>query len=394
MAKVTVNNARTGNNERSRPWLRSLGPPPFQILSMDGGGIYGLTTARLLGCLCRRVDGFLAPRENQKFLFAGTSAGSINALLLAQEPNPREAVLAGKLEAFWQSPDVYANRVNPASAFWSWFGVTAWHGYMDFMGLLDRVFGPQSLGDLHHNVLITTFNWSGSRRNTADFQWRPKIFYNFPDDEPDRKCFIRDVAYAAASPPPLRAIRDGYGDGGVFAPNPSDNALAKLIRVIFGDKDGFLDLILDNARNRKLAQLRDLSNIALLSVGVGARTPCYQYTAFDYGALPFSLLPTNAVNGDLYPPAVSIGLDAPGQISQYKTELILGSQTHRLDPPILGPPTFPPTLVATALSRFDPWRRHFVENIIRRVDSRDAQPYIDAAVTFLESNGWKNPVKD
>ena len=74
----------------------------LRILSVDGAGIYGLTGAIWLRRLCLEDPSFLAPGNVN--LFAGISAGAINVLLLAKEPDPRRAVLDGRLERFWQEP--------------------------------------------------------------------------------------------------------------------------------------------------------------------------------------------------------------------------------------------------------------------------------------------------
>ncbi|MCA9649183.1 MAG: patatin-like phospholipase family protein [Myxococcales bacterium] len=61
----------------------------IHIISMDGGGIYGLATARMLRKLCERDPAFLAKSDIASYRFAGTSAGALNALLLAKEEDPR-----------------------------------------------------------------------------------------------------------------------------------------------------------------------------------------------------------------------------------------------------------------------------------------------------------------
>ena len=45
--------------------------PKYRILSLDGGGIYGLTEALLLKELCRRDQRFLT--RGNIFLFAGSA---------------------------------------------------------------------------------------------------------------------------------------------------------------------------------------------------------------------------------------------------------------------------------------------------------------------------------
>ncbi|MDJ0836210.1 MAG: patatin-like phospholipase family protein [Acidobacteriota bacterium] len=357
----------------------------YRILCMDGGGIYGLTTAVMLRRLCRRNEGFLDFKVIRKHYFAGTSAGALNALLLAQEENPRTAVLSGKLERFWAHPGIYTNQVNPFTAWLSFFGLTGWHGEADFVQLLKQTFGEHTkLKDLKHDVMISTFSMDGSPPAKGIYHWRPKIIYSFPEKEgevePDGELPVWQVAYWAASPPTMRSVRDGFADGGIFAPNPSDNALAKVVRVILGG-DGIFT-------NQDKLDLNRLSRIVLFSLGVGRKPPRYQFRDFDFGMWPFMLWPTNFLQGEIFPPTVSLSLDAPGLYAQYKTKLFLGEQAFHLDPPLLAPPFFPPTLIATTLSRFDVYRNFFVSAITNLIESPEAQPYLDEAADFLEEH-WK-----
>jgi len=100
--------------------------PPYRILSMDGGGIYGVFTALMLGALCKKDPDFL--RNDQITLFAGTSAGAINALLLAKEDNPRRAIESRELEHFFEDERVYSNKLNPVAGALSYLALTSWSG--------------------------------------------------------------------------------------------------------------------------------------------------------------------------------------------------------------------------------------------------------------------------
>ena len=202
---------------------------PFRILSLDGGGIYGLCTAIMLRKLAERDPEFL--RGDSVSLFVGTSAGAINALILAQYENPRDCVLSGELESVWTDAGIYSNTLDPFSAYLSLFGITAFLGSQDLLVFLKNRFGDKTLGDLHHRVLIDTFDWSGGETPSGeDTTWRPKLFDNFIEDGSDRHRRIVDIAYGAGSPPGLRAIRNGLGDGGIFAPNPTMSGLAKAVQ--------------------------------------------------------------------------------------------------------------------------------------------------------------------
>jgi len=201
----------------------------IRVLSMDGGGIYGAFTAIMLQKLCEATPSFL--KGDQVTLFAGTSAGAINALILAKHENPREAIERRTLEHFWKDARVYSNRLNPIAGALSLVGLTSWSGKADFYAVLEDYFGDMKMKDLKHRVLITAFDLWGTRdaASTRQQRWKPKIFYNFPADEPDRELYVKDVAYGAASPPTLRPVLNGISDGGIFADDPSVNAIAKIV---------------------------------------------------------------------------------------------------------------------------------------------------------------------
>lgn len=209
---------------------------PIRALSLDGGGIYGLTTAILLRQLCEQDEEFLS--KNQISLFSGTSAGAVNALLLAQEESPREAVLNGCLESFWQDQRVYASHINQKNYYdpMSWtkeynsnLGIGSWFASEPFRELLSERFGNKTLKDLPNKVMVATFNLYGKKNVEGHRQWIPKLYYNFPFLEEDNNKSIVDIAYGAGTPPGARDICGGIVDGGLFVPNPAVNTIAKIL---------------------------------------------------------------------------------------------------------------------------------------------------------------------
>ena len=204
-------------------------------LSLDGGGIYGLTTAILLRQLCDDNPDFLTP--NNVDLFAGTSAGAVNAILLAQEDNPRDAVMNGTLEKFWKDQRVYAgyidkkdpfNFMNAWKEFYSNIGLMSYFAGEPFLEVLGEYFKVKTLGELKHRVMITTYDIYGDERQEPR-QWQPKIFYNFPDASPYLDQNLVELAYSAGTLPGLRKCINGLVDGGLYIPNPSTNTITKLI---------------------------------------------------------------------------------------------------------------------------------------------------------------------
>jgi hypothetical protein len=393
-------------SEGAKPAIR-------RILSLDGGGLYGLTSALWLRQLCEEDKTFLS--ENDVDLFAGCSAGALNALLLAREPSPRKFVLAGGLEEFWRQPGTFCNS-NPFTAFWSLFQVTAWFGATDLLWLLQSIFGDMTLGDLRHRVLITTFNWTGRRYPSwgsrplhdgcccppgfdpcnpwAAFWgsgagiaasgegWRPKFFKNFPDDEVDCRSRIVDVAYAATTPPGMRAVLDGFGDGGTFNACPAADAIAAAVAEErrLPERSGEKSLRM----NEFLPVQNVLADLSMLSLGVGAKKAGYWQSLFDYSFTQFGWLPTNPLAGTWYPPGVSVGLDGPTEEAIYISRQLLASRFHRLNPGVLETPT----MMACLWARFPQVRELLIQQIYAAVQTTESKRAVAGAREFLAANWY------
>ena len=194
---------------------------PLQLLSLDGGGLYGLTQACWLKQLAERDERFLVrptwdsdtgkreldalckdfhkhhgrdasdrdielykefnnptdPHHPSMLMFAGCSAGGVNALLMAQFENPREAIIPrdeyngdSMLVTFWKESGLYTNEKDKADKFWSYLMVTPWLGTRDCLDLLaqDQYFGNRKMRDLRHPVLVSIYNWY-DRSRTPEF---------------------------------------------------------------------------------------------------------------------------------------------------------------------------------------------------------------------------------
>jgi hypothetical protein len=249
------------------PGQRPKSPPALRVLSIDGAGIYGYVGARWLRQIWEKVPTFLAPdEEHQIGLFAGISSGAVNALLLAKHDDPREALRTRELEEFWKAPNGAFSNTNPTASALSMLGLTPLFSTSDFLRQLKAHFGEMKIGDLKHPVLIGTFNFHGTS-GKIDFgdendlqpmpagfpmslfsgataaakpqpsdgrlrQWRPKFFNNLRKNEPDKDYRVIDIAFAAAAPPPLRAIRGGLGDAAVFTANPSVECVTALLDLL------------------------------------------------------------------------------------------------------------------------------------------------------------------
>jgi predicted acylesterase/phospholipase RssA len=210
------------------------------IVSCDGGGIKGTMTARILDRLEKARPGCITGAD----LYAGTSTGGILAVALAAGLTPS------------QCGDLYQQNGKAIFASRGALDIFTLHGDEFFRadyeqtGLrkaLEAQLGTKKLKDLPKRVLIPALDM----RN-----WRPKFF----DSEDDGDLLAVDVALATAAAPtyfPAHGWKsDGaatttcFADGGLFANNPSDSALA------YASSIG-----------------TNLSGVRMLSLGTGADAP-------------------------------------------------------------------------------------------------------------------------
>jgi patatin-like phospholipase/acyl hydrolase len=183
----------------------------YSVLSLDGGGIKGLLTARLLARLEADHPTLIADID----LFAGTSTGGILALGLAAGKAPSDIV------------DMYLNHAKTI------FEDSIWDNLLDLGGAvgadygsgglkrtLEDIFGDMLLGDLPKKVLIPTFQ-AVSETGPA---WRPKFFNNYLGSDTSER--VVDVAMRTSAAPTYFPSYQGYVDGGTVANNPAMAAIA------------------------------------------------------------------------------------------------------------------------------------------------------------------------
>jgi len=194
------------------------------ILSLDGGGIRGALTARVIERLEEE-----APFLDRVAHVAGTSIGGINALYLAAGKPAGDMV-----ELFRQhGKTIFKHR--------DWWD--RWSGKLDefyranyeqdgLKEILDDVFGDDELGSLQKRVLISAFDLdNGPVLQGKTRRWKAKFFHNFDTKGNDRKTKIVDAALATSAAPTYFPSWQGYVDGGIAANNPSMCALAKAMKT-------------------------------------------------------------------------------------------------------------------------------------------------------------------
>jgi Patatin-like phospholipase/SnoaL-like domain len=347
---------------------RLTGGRPLRILSLDGVGVYGYTSALWLRELCRRDSGFL--ERGSIDVFAGASSGAVNALLLAEEDDPRAAVVNGKIEDFWHQPGWFTNS-SAVGNLLSYYGLAAWYGEEDFVELLHSAFGEKALGDLPHKVFVSCFDWHGGSQEPGS-GWRPRFFNNFvpewtgPGDPNPR---VVDVAYAAAAQPGLRPMREGLGDGANVNVDPAGDAIAALIA---------------HEHEQAPTQAPEgvgagvLSHAVVLSIGDGVRQGGTWWHDGDLSHVAMGLLPVNPWSGAAFTVFARTTAGPAAERAELITGL-LGDRYHRLNAPIV---TVPP-LVAAIAARWQLLRSRVFDHIETGVDDAGSQAALNEAVRFV-----------
>jgi patatin-like phospholipase/acyl hydrolase len=273
-----------------------------RILSLDGGGIRGVVTGRLLERLEKACPGFMAHVD----VIAGTSTGGIQALKLASGGKVTDLVALYEKRGMdiFRSRDVLdvvpnSLRMVVLVVALGVAGVLLAVGYKlaalvtlcTFLGavvllnvvakvdelfranyshehfeqvLKDELGTDKTLRDCDKIVLIPTFDMR---------EWRPKVFDNFPGDERDLDQKLWEIARCTSAAPTYWPSHQWCLDGGLYANNPSDSAIAGCLRYLrekeLGDNaEAYAELHPEDAEVE--ATIKCMGKISVLSLGTGA----------------------------------------------------------------------------------------------------------------------------
>jgi len=388
----------------------------IRILAMDGGGLYGLTEALWLEQLLKDNPDFLKPEDGVDYYFTGASAGGVNALLLAQEEDPRQAIRNGVLSKFWHEAGIYTNK-NPVENFFSWFGIRPWLGTMDTMEVLKQYLGDKTMGDLPHRAIIATYNWYGhpdiefpeetpslklswppkmpamptismwekhaTYTDFGDHQWGPKFFTNFATSGPsckhadDSHQKNTDVGFAVIAMPPVRSILGGVGDAGIFNANPSVDAIgAILVHYEREYADEFTNM--DDYHDHVFNVLREMH---MLSLGDGAIMPRYWLRDHSLGPTLWKKIPVNPTFGKFTPNDYMLNQGL--QEAAINAHRLLYFNFWRLDPGVMKWPPGPVLLFVR--NKFT--REAFMQMVHKGCGAAHSLKAVQDAARFTK-NGW------
>lgn len=268
----------------------------YRILSLDGGGIRGVLTARLLENIVKVRPHFLDKVD----LFAGTSTGALLAVGLARGLTP-----AALVSVYCENgPQIFGH--NLVHQFGSLGGfVAAKYSTQQRLDGISSAIGTETLADLlPKHVLVSSFMLDSQNKHAPDpsplRRWKAKFFHNYEGPQSDGHQKALDVVMHSSAAPTYFPIHEGFIDGGVVANNPSLCALAQAI-----DK---------NTGNQKI------TDIVLLSVGTGARPQVMTEENSNWGIAEWNFK------------LIDLLFDSGSGLADYQCRQLIGDCYRRLNP--------------------------------------------------------------
>lgn len=211
-------------------------PPPYLILSIDGGGIRGMLPIQIL----THIEEELGCKIGEVFdCIAGTSIGGILALsLAAPDPNqPSKPKFSAKeLAAFIEKEGPVVFEKTTLQSIKSIEGIrTPKYLNENLKKLLKAQFGDSTIEDTVTDVLIPSYDLAKGKTT---------LFCHFNREKSKKPYLMRDVGIATAAAPiyfPSHSIQDlNLVDGGLSANNPSLLAYIKAAGHIDPNRDIFI----------------------------------------------------------------------------------------------------------------------------------------------------------
>ena len=273
----------------------------YRILSLDGGGIRGVLTARLLEAIETKRPGFLESVD----LFAGTSTGAILATTLAMGKPPATIVQLYRE----QGPAIFRARIKSSIPFLSML-FFAKYGTKPRYDALHSVIGDLTLGEIKKGLFISTFLLDDDNDPKPKplgpkprSRWKAKFFHNFAPASGGadyRPLKALDVVMRSSAAPLYFPIYQNYIDGGVVANNPSVCALSQVLDA--------------------KTPLAESKSVVVLSLGTGDNPECITSKEGDWGLWQWKLQ------------LIDILTSAASGLADYQCYQLLNERYCRLNP--------------------------------------------------------------
>jgi uncharacterized protein len=261
----------------------------YRIISIDGGGIYGIISTVILRRIMEKHPNLLKEAD----LIAGTSIGGIIALCLAAGYSPKQ--LQDEFVAHAQ--DLFTTH---------WLRVTFWalgfcskYSNDKLKTFVSRLLTNKTLGDLEKKVFVPAF----SLRSEVDDSpgWRSKFFHNILGCEDSSMTPALEAALATSAAPTYFPSMLNYIDGGLAATNPTLAAVCQTqdTRATFEHRPS-------------------LNDIVALSIGQDVTKEYLDGVNLDWGWLRWAN------------PLVEMLLDTNNRVTSYQCDTILNDRHVRI----------------------------------------------------------------
>ncbi|WP_204105875.1 MULTISPECIES: patatin-like phospholipase family protein [Spirulina sp. CCY15215] len=269
----------------------------YRILSLDGGGMRGILSAKLLSLIEREINILTGQTLQEYFQFvAGTSTGSILAAGVAIGKTGEQLVQlyreqGRRIFPYWGGKGYFFPQRIPLII---QSGLSApKFSHAGLQKVLQEALGSATLAEIHQNskapkLLIPAYD-TFSRTPIFFKTWRNQEWYKDIEIWEACVCSASAPTFFPAYPLNYRGITYSMVDGGVGANNPAACAIASAINL--GNK---------------------LEDICILSIGTGEATKGYPYEETrHWGLTQWGLR------------IVDILMDAPLDIDEYISRKII-----------------------------------------------------------------------
>lgn len=207
----------------------------FKVLSVDGGGIKGIYSARILERLESRFNCQIADYFD---LICGTSTGGLIALALSLK------IPASVITNFYQGKGEVIFQEKRRKSSWRQLFISSKHDNQELRKSLTEIFGQRTISDSYCLLCIPAFSLTNGR---------PFIFkYDHLEGNlvRDNKTKYVDIALATSAAPtylPIVTIPDydnrQFIDGGIYANNPTLVGVAEALKYFVGAGKQFTSLM-------------------------------------------------------------------------------------------------------------------------------------------------------
>jgi len=242
----------------------------FRILSLDGGGLRGLTQLVIL----KRIEDITGKRIHELFdLIIGTSTGAIIAAGLTAKKNGKVSLTIDKLIDLYfdQGSKIFPTQSNYLKKVWRSLRVIGKSKY-DVDGLkdqLEKYFGDARLSETIKPVILTSYDVENNE--VIMFKSRRSNDYNYDLSLVDA-CLSSTAAPSYFPPHEMNwmGVDRIFVDGGVYVNNPSMAAIAEALRYKYGYED------------------LKIEDIQLLSLGTGIYSEKIKSDSKSWGILKWA----------------------------------------------------------------------------------------------------------